>query len=107
LADPSPLQGVTSWHPGQTLKSGQTVLVLGTGGVSIYAAQLAIKAGARVIATSSSDEKLERIKKEVSEEILTVNYGKVKEWEKEVVRLTGGRGVDHVIESTLLSFASS
>lgn len=99
----SVITGVTAWHclyghPGAVLASGQTVLVLGTGGVSIYAAQLALAAGCRVIATSSSDEKLERVKKELGVQEI-VNYRKNPEWEKEVIEKNGGRGVDHVIES--------
>jgi hypothetical protein len=112
LTFPLPLciQGVTSWHalfgqPGQALKAGETVLVLGTGGVSIYAAQLALASGANVIATSSSDEKLERLKREVSSEIKTVNYSKNKNWSEKVMELTGGRGVDHVLESTFSCFS--
>lgn len=94
---------MTAWHclyghPGAVLASGQTVLVLGTGGVSIYAAQIALAAGCRVIATSSSDEKLQRIKKELGVQE-TVNYRTNPEWEKEVIEKNGGRGVDHVIES--------
>ncbi|GAA5887413.1 hypothetical protein JCM16303_004275 [Sporobolomyces ruberrimus] len=97
----SVITGVTSWHclyghPGATLTSGQTVLVLGTGGVSIYAAQIALAAGCRVIATSSSDDKLARIKEFGVHE--TVNYRRNPDWEKEVIEKNGGRGVDHVIE---------
>ncbi|GAA5830795.1 hypothetical protein JCM11251_001077 [Rhodosporidiobolus azoricus] len=99
----SVITGVTTWHclyghPGATLQTGQTVLVLGTGGCSIYAAQIALASGAKVICTSSSDAKLERVKKELSGEIETINYNKVKDWNVEVKKLTGGRGVDHVIE---------
>ncbi|GAA5830798.1 hypothetical protein JCM11251_001078 [Rhodosporidiobolus azoricus] len=99
----STITGVTSWHclyghPGSTLQAGETVLVLGTGGVSIYAAQIALAAGAKVICTSSSDEKLERVRKEVSESIETINYSKIEKWDEEVKKLTSGRGVDHVIE---------
>lgn len=72
------------------------MLVLGTGGVSIFAAQLALAGGCKVIATSSSDEKLARAKTLGVHE--GVNYRKHKEWNEEVKRLNGGRGVDHVIE---------
>ncbi|GAA5964557.1 hypothetical protein JCM3765_005235 [Sporobolomyces pararoseus] len=97
----SVITGVTAWHclyghPGATLASGQTVLVLGTGGVSVYAAQIALAAGCKVIATSSSDEKLQRIKELGVHEI--INYRTHPEWEKEVLAKNGGRGVDHVIE---------
>ncbi|GAA5904402.1 zinc-dependent alcohol dehydrogenase family protein [Sporobolomyces salmoneus] len=97
----SPIAGVTAWHclyghPGASLSAGQTVLVLGTGGVSIIAAQIALASGCKVIATSSSDEKLARIKKLGVHE--TINYRTHPEWEKEVIAKNGGRGVDHVIE---------
>ncbi|GAA6027666.1 hypothetical protein JCM8097_007973 [Rhodosporidiobolus ruineniae] len=100
----SVITGVTAWHclfghQGTVLKTGETVLVLGTGGVSIYAAQLALASGARVIVTSSSDEKLARAKKELGKgDVQTINYRKVTEWDLEAKRLNGGRGVDHVIE---------
>ncbi|BGP39578.1 hypothetical protein JCM10450v2_003544 [Rhodotorula kratochvilovae] len=97
----SVITGVTAWHcfsyPGCALKTGETVLVLGTGGVSIYAAQLALASGCRVIVTSSSDAKLARAKAELGVHG-TVNYRSTPEWDVEVRKLTGGRGVDHVIE---------
>ena len=94
-----PCAAVTAWNALYGLKplqAGQTVLVLGTGGVSIFALQLAHAAGARVIATSSSDEKLIKARGLGADEV--VNYRTHPEWAKEVRRLTGGRGVDHVIE---------
>ncbi len=99
--------GLTAWralmHDG-ALKPGETVLVQGTGGVSVFALQFAKMAGARVIATSSSDEKLARMKKLGADEL--INYRSDPEWGKSARRLTDGRGVDHVIEvggpSTLL-----
>jgi NADPH:quinone reductase-like Zn-dependent oxidoreductase len=72
------------------------VLVLGTGGVSIFALLFARAAGARVIATSSSDEKLDRVTRMGASE--TINYKRTPEWDKEIARITGGRGVDCVIE---------
>jgi NADPH:quinone reductase-like Zn-dependent oxidoreductase len=78
------------------VKPGQTVLLLGTGGVSIWALQLARAAGVRVIITSSSDEKLERARALGANEL--INYTKVPEWSGEVRRLTGGEGVDLVLE---------
>ena len=91
--------GVTAWRAlfvnGQ-LQPGQTVLTLGTGGVSIYALQMAVAAGARVIATSSSDAKLERLRAMGAE--AGINYRDTPEWGDAVRALTGGRGVDHVIE---------
>lgn len=91
---------VTAWNglfvAGNPVLPGDSVLVLGTGGVSMFALQFARAAGARVIATSSSDEKLDRAKKHGASEL--INYKKTPDWDKEVMRLTGGAGVDCVIE---------
>jgi NADPH:quinone reductase-like Zn-dependent oxidoreductase len=91
--------GVTAWHAivriGE-VKPGQTVLVLGSGGVSVFAAQIAKAAGARVIMTSSSDEKLERARKLGVD--TGVNYSRTPEWELEVAKATNGRGVNCVVE---------
>ncbi len=95
-----PCAGVTAWNAlfeGKPLRPGETVLTLGTGGVSIYALQLARLAGARVIITSSSDEKLARATQLGAGE--TINYRRVPDWEAEVLRMTGGAGVDHLIET--------
>ncbi|KAK0460395.1 alcohol dehydrogenase superfamily protein [Desarmillaria tabescens] len=78
------------------VKAGDTVLVLGTGGVSIFGLQFAIASGANVIVTSSSDAKLEITKKLGATH--TINYNTTPDWDKEVLRLTDGRGVDHVLE---------
>jgi NADPH:quinone reductase-like Zn-dependent oxidoreductase len=95
-----PCAGVTAWHAlvvaGRPLTSGDTVLVLGTGGVSTFALQFAVAAGARVIATSSSDEKLECARRLGASD--GVNYTRTPDWATEVLRLTGGRGADCVIE---------
>lgn len=94
-----PCAGVTAWnalYAGKPLRAGESVLVLGTGGVSIFALQFASAAGARVIATSSSDEKLGRARALGASD--GVNYRQHPEWHLEVMRLTGGRGVDHVVE---------
>jgi NADPH:quinone reductase-like Zn-dependent oxidoreductase len=95
-----PCAGVTAWNAlfraGRTTKGGDTVLVLGTGGVSIAALQLARVAGARVIATSSSDEKAARAAAIGASAV--VNYRRTPDWEKEVRQLTSGRGVDCVVE---------
>lgn len=91
--------GLTAWRAlfeNGRLKSGETVLVQGTGGVSIFALQLAKLAGARVIATSSSDEKLDKLKALGADAV--INYRDDPEWGETVSRLTDGRGVDHVIE---------
>ncbi|EMD30916.1 hypothetical protein CERSUDRAFT_120256 [Gelatoporia subvermispora B] len=78
------------------LKGGDVVLVQGTGGVSIFALQFAVASGATVIATSSSDEKLKIAQKLGAKHL--INYKKTPDWDKEVLKLTNGRGVDHVIE---------
>jgi NADPH:quinone reductase-like Zn-dependent oxidoreductase len=78
------------------VKPGDTVLVLGTGSVSLFALQFAKAAGARVIATSSSEERLERLKSLGAD--ATINYKAVPEWGRKARELTGGRGVDQVIE---------
>ncbi|UYF98965.1 MULTISPECIES: zinc-dependent alcohol dehydrogenase family protein [unclassified Halomonas] len=91
--------GLTAWRAlvvDGGLKAGDTVLVLGTGGVSIFALQFAKMMGARVIATSSSDEKLEKLKALGAEHV--INYQKTPEWGKKVKELTGGEGVDHIVE---------
>ena len=91
--------GVTAWRAlfvDDDIKPGDTVLVQGTGGVSIFALQLAKAAGARVIATSSSDEKLERVRTLGADE--TINYKSCEEWGKRVLELTDGRGVDCTVE---------
>jgi NADPH:quinone reductase-like Zn-dependent oxidoreductase len=98
-----PCAAVTAWNSlmaaGRPVTAGETVLVLGTGGVSMFALQFAAAAGARVIVTSSSDEKLERVETLVPAGAwATVNYKATPDWHKEVMRLTGGRGVDCVIE---------
>ncbi len=95
-----PCAGVTAWNAlmvsGTPLKAGDTVLCLGTGGVSMLAAQIAAAAGARVIVTSSSDEKLRRARALGASD--TINYKTHSDWEKEVSRLTDGRGADQIIE---------
>lgn len=78
------------------LKPGDTVLVQGTGGVSIFALQFAKMAGATVIATSSSDEKLERLQALGADHV--INYRRQANWGEQAHHLTGGRGVDHVVE---------
>ncbi len=91
--------GLTAWRAlvvDGALKPGDTVLALGTGGVSILALQLAKTIGARVIITSSSDEKLERARALGADE--TINYRQTANWGARVRELTGGRGVDHVVE---------
>jgi NADPH:quinone reductase-like Zn-dependent oxidoreductase len=92
--------GLTAWRALVVeggVKAGDTVLVLGTGGVSIFALQLAKVMGATVIATSSSDKKLERARALGADH--TINYKKDPEWGGMVRQLTGGQGVDHVVET--------
>ncbi|MCG8598505.1 MAG: NAD(P)-dependent alcohol dehydrogenase [Kiloniellales bacterium] len=94
-----PCAALTAWHilvgMGR-IKAGDTVLTLGTGGVSIFALQFAVQQGARVIVTSSSDDKLARARELGAWR--TVNYRSIPDWGQAVVELTGGRGADVVVE---------
>ncbi len=94
-----PCAGVTAWNALFTwakTKPGETVLIQGTGGVSVFALQFAKMAGARVLGTSSSDEKLERAKALGLD--AGFNYKTNPEWDKWAVEQTGGKGVDLVVE---------
>ncbi len=94
-----PCAAVTAWNglvEKGGLKAGETVLVQGTGGVSLFALQFAKMFGARAIATSSSDEKLERALTLGASD--GINYKKNPGWDERALELTGGRGVDHVVE---------
>lgn len=95
-----PCAGLAAWNalmePSPRQRPGAAVLILGTGGVAIFAVQLALAAGLRVIATSSSADKIERLRGLGVTE--TINYREMPEWQFEVLRLTSGEGVDHVIE---------
>lgn len=93
-----PCAGVTAWHATieQGLRPGERVLLLGTGGVSVFALQFALAAGASAIITSSRDEKLERAKGLGASQ--GINYREVPEWGEKVRELTGGRGADLVVE---------
>jgi NADPH:quinone reductase-like Zn-dependent oxidoreductase len=91
--------GLTAWRAlvvDGALKAGDVVLLLGTGGVSIWALQIARLMGATVAITSSSDEKLERARDLGAD--FTVNYRDQPDWGRAVRAWTGGRGVDHVVE---------
>lgn len=94
-----PCAALTAWHAlvekGQ-LRAGETVLLLGTGGVSIFGLQIAAMHGAQAIITSSSDAKLERARAMGAWQ--TVNYRETPDWETRVLDLTDGKGVDHVVE---------
>ncbi len=91
--------GVTAWralvNDGQ-LQAGDTIVTLGTGGVSIAALQIAKMSGARVIATSSSDDKLARLKALGADEV--INYRETPDWGQKVLELTQGRGARQIIE---------
>lgn len=93
-----PCAGVTAWHAliesPRKVGPGRSVLVLGTGGVSLLALQIAKAAGATVVATSSSDEKLERVRALGPDH--TINYRNIPEWGARAAELTGG--IDHVVE---------
>lgn len=94
-----PCAAVTAWNAlvcAGEVKAGDTVLAQGTGGVSIFALQFSRLLGARVIVTSSSDEKLERARRLGANDL--INYKKVPDWDEKVLELTGGAGVDHVVE---------
>lgn len=94
-----PCAALTAWHAlilANKLKAGETVLLQGTGGVSIFALQFAKMSGARVILTSSSNEKLSKAK-ELGADYL-INYKNIPDWAAEAKKITDGRGVDHIIE---------
>ncbi len=94
-----PCAALTAWRGmfvENTVQPGDWVLTQGTGGVSIFAIQFAKAAGARVIATSSSDAKLERLKTLGADHV--INYKDTPEWGRKAFELTGGRGVDEVVE---------
>ncbi|MEV7415208.1 NAD(P)-dependent alcohol dehydrogenase [Streptomyces sp. NPDC089919] len=95
-----PIAGVTAWHAvahRSRIRPGQTVLVHGTGGVALFAAQLILALGATPIVTSSSDEKIEKLRSLGIVE--TINYRSTPDVAAEVLSRTGGEGVDHVIET--------
>jgi NADPH:quinone reductase-like Zn-dependent oxidoreductase len=94
-----PCAAVTAWHALITegkLQPGATVLTQGTGGVSLFALQFAKLAGARVIATSSSDEKLNRALRLGASD--GINYKTTPEWDKRARQLTADVGIDHIVE---------
>ncbi|HYY28143.1 MAG TPA: NAD(P)-dependent alcohol dehydrogenase [Chthoniobacterales bacterium] len=94
-----PIAALTAWYSMMDyghLQPGQTVLAQGTGGVSVFAIQIASAFGARVIATSSRDENLEKVKALGAWQ--TINYRRHPEWEKKVLELTDGKGVDQLLD---------
>jgi NADPH:quinone reductase-like Zn-dependent oxidoreductase len=94
-----PCAAVTAWNAltgGRPLRAGESVLTLGSGGVSLFALQFAKLSGARVVATTSTDEKAARLRSLGADHV--VNYRSSPDWPDEVRAATGGRGVDHVVE---------
>lgn len=95
-----PVAAVTAWHAvarRSRVRAGETVLIHGTGGVALFAAQIALALGATPIVTSSSDAKLDRVRSLGAVEV--INYRRTPDVAAEVSALTGGRGADHVIET--------
>lgn len=102
-----PCAALTAWNGlfgsrDVPLVPGATVVAEGTGGVSVFAAQFAIAAGAKCVITSSSDDKLERVRalfsKEQQARLFTVNYKTTPDWDKEVLRVSNNEGASHIIE---------
>jgi NADPH:quinone reductase-like Zn-dependent oxidoreductase len=97
-----PIAALTAWYSLMDvghLEPGQTVLIQGTGGVSIFAAQIALAYGARVIVTSSKDENLVKVRAMgASDKVDTINYKTHPDWERKVLELTNGKGADITIE---------
>lgn len=94
-----PIAALTAWtalHELGKLQSGQTVVTLGTGGVALFATQLAVAMGARVISLTGSEEKREFLEQLGAEHV--VNYNKYPEWHEKVLELTAGQGADIVID---------
>lgn len=94
--------GVTAWNAifgvdSKRLRAGQTVLTLGSGGVGCFALLFAKAVGATVISTTSSETKAEKLRSLGADHV--INYVSTPEWSEEVRRLTGGEGVDHVVET--------
>jgi len=107
-----PCAAVSAWealHVGSPLRPGQTVLVQGTGGVALLGLQIARMFGARVLAITSSDEKAEKLTAMGAESV--VNYRSTPDWDRRILELTNGKGVDKVVdiagESTIVRSAAS
>ncbi|OJJ07374.1 hypothetical protein ASPVEDRAFT_56777 [Aspergillus versicolor CBS 583.65] len=107
-----PCAAVTAWtalNKIEPLQPGQTVLIQGTGGVSLFALQFAKIFGARVLAITSSDKKAAKLKELGADAV--VNYSTTPDWDREIITLTGGKGVDKVIdiagEKTIVKSAAS
>jgi NADPH:quinone reductase-like Zn-dependent oxidoreductase len=94
-----PCAAVTAWNAlleGNALRLGETVLVMGVGGVSLFALQFARSAGARVIAIASTDDKLTYLRKLGAAD--GINFSSHPDWGGEIMRLTAGEGVDHILD---------
>lgn len=94
-----PCAGVTAWHAvarRSRVEPGESVLIQGTGGVSLFALQFVHALGGRPLVISSSDEKLARAKELGAAEAF--NYKTFPDWDEKILEITGGKGVDHVIE---------
>lgn len=94
-----PVAALTAWHAvsrRSRVQSGESVLIPGTGGVSLFATQFVHTLGGQPIITSSSDEKLEKTKKLGAS--AAINYKRFPDWDEQVLKLTNGKGVDHIIE---------
>ena len=94
-----PVAAITAWHAvarRSRVKRGETVLIQGTGGVSLFALQFVHAFGGKPFVISSSDEKLEKAK--TLGAVSTINYKMFPDWEEKILELTDGKGVDHVIE---------
>ncbi|WP_046242849.1 zinc-dependent alcohol dehydrogenase family protein [Hymenobacter terrenus] len=94
-----PCAALTAWHgliEEGTIKAGDTVLIQGTGGISLFSLQFALLSGAEVIVISSSDEKLSRVAQLGARH--RINYVTTPDWPRQVLDLTNGRGVNHVVE---------
>src|SRR5262249_23028065 len=98
-SSPQEVAAVTAWHAIRyrtTVRDGDSVLIQGTSGVSLFALQFVKRIGGRAIVLSSSDHKLERVRDLGAAD--RINYSRTPRWEDEVLARTDGRGVDHVIE---------
>lgn len=94
-----PVAALTAWHAVKRrsqVQRGETVVIQGTGGVSLFATQFVHALGGHPIVTSSSDEKLEKVKALGAS--ATINYKKYPDWEEQIMELTRGLGADHIIE---------
>ncbi|MRV76483.1 zinc-binding dehydrogenase [Duganella sp. FT92W] len=92
-----PCAALTAWNAVRGVRAGQTVLILGTGGVALFALQFAKALGARTIVTSSSDAKLARASEAGADHV--INYQRDPDWHHAVRALTSGHGVDHVVDA--------